>query len=174
MTSIERIKAAIRDVPDFPKPGILFKDITPILSDPALFREAVGLFEARHRSRVLHKIAAVDARGFFIASALADRLGIGLVPIRKKGKLPFKTIEASYDLEYGSATLAVHQDAFLPGERVLLIDDLLATGGTAEASARLIRQTGAELVEMDFLVELSFLKGRDKLKAYPIFAPVVF
>ena len=173
-SAVERIRAAIRDVPDFPKPGILFKDITPILSDPALFRATLGLFERRARKLGVQKIAAVDARGFFFGGALADRLQIGLVPIRKKGKLPYKSFEESYDLEYGSATLAIHQDAFQPGEKVLLIDDLLATGGTALASARLIEKAGGKVAELDFVVELAFLKGREKLAGYDAYAAVVF
>ncbi|MBM4143404.1 MAG: adenine phosphoribosyltransferase [Lentisphaerae bacterium] len=170
----QELKAAIRDVPDFPKPGILFKDITPILGDPVLFRAAVGLFEARCRLREAQKIAVIDARGFLFGAAVADRLGLGLAPVRKKGKLPYKTFEASYDLEYGSATLTVHQDAFKPGERVILVDDLLATGGTAAASAALIERAGGKVVEIAFLVELTFLNGREKLKGYDVFAPIVF
>jgi adenine phosphoribosyltransferase len=174
MSIDDRIKAAIRDVPDFPKPGILFKDITPVLSDPALFRGAIDLFEARLRGQRLQKVAAIDARGFLFAGALSERLGVGLVPIRKKGKLPYRSFEQSYDLEYGSSTLALHQDAFQPGDRVALLDDLLATGGTAAASVKLIEQAGGTVVEIDFLVELAFLKGREKLKGYSVYAPVVF
>jgi len=170
----DTIKAAIRDIPDFPKPGIIFKDITPILSDPALFRGAIDIFVERHKDNAIDKVAALDARGFMFAGAVCDRLGIGLVPIRKKGKLPYKTYEQTYDLEYGTATVALHQDAFKPGDRVLLIDDLLATGGTAAASAKLIEQCGAKVIEIDFVIELAFLKGRDKLTGYPVFAPVVF
>lgn len=171
---VENIKAAIRDVPDFPKPGILFKDITPVLSDPDLYRGCIDMFVDRHRNTGLKKVAAVDARGFLFAGAISDRLGLGLVPIRKKGKLPYKTYEATYDLEYGTATLTVHEDAFEKGEKVLLVDDLLATGGTAAASVELIERAGGEISEIDFLVELAFLKGRDKLGRYPIFAPIVF
>jgi len=171
---IDTIKAAIRDVPDFPEPGIVFKDITPILSDPELFRGAVDVFVERHGSGGVDKVAAVDARGFLFAGAICDRLGVGLVPIRKKGKLPYKTYELSYELEYGSATLAIHQDAFREGERVVLIDDLLATGGTALASAELIRQAGGDVAEVDFLVELTFLNGRQKLDAFEVFAPIQF
>ena len=171
---LEKIKSAIRDVPDFPKPGIVFKDIAPVLGDPVLFSAVIDIFADRHRDAGIDKIAAIDARGFIFGGALSDRLGAGFVPIRKKGKLPYKTFEQSYDLEYGSAELAVHQDAFKPGERVLVIDDLLATGGTAEACAKLIGKAGGEVVEMDFLIELSFLKGRDKLKGFSVFAPIVF
>ena len=170
----DAIKAAIRDVPDFPKPGILFKDITPILADPALFRATVDLFEARHRNSGITKVAAIDARGFIYAGALADRLKAGIVPIRKKGKLPWKTYEENYTLEYGEATLTIHRDAFRPGDRVLLVDDLLATGGTAAASTRLIAKAGGTLIEVDFVIELAFLKGRQRLGDHSVFAAVVF
>jgi len=172
--SVRRLKAAIRDVPDFPKPGILFKDITPVLKDPKLFRAAVDLFAKRHRDKGIRKIAVIDARGFLFGSALAYKLKAGVVPIRKKGKLPYQTYEESYDLEYGSATLTVHVDAFEPGEPVLLIDDLLATGGTAAASARLIERAGGKIVEIDFLVELGFLNGRAKLGTHPVFAAIKY
>ena len=173
-SSVEKLKAAIRDVPDFPKPGIIFKDITPILANPMLFKTAIDMFADRHRGKRLDKIAAIDARGFLFAGAMCDRLNKGLVPIRKKGKLPYKTFEQSYDLEYGSATLSIHQDAFKKGDRVVLIDDLLATGGTAAASAKLIEKAGGKIVEIDFLVELAFLNGRAKLGDYTVFAPIVF
>ncbi len=172
--SLAQVKAAIRDIPDFPKPGILFKDITPILRDPALFRAAVQVFADRHRGRALNRIAAVESRGFLFGAALAYELGIGFVPIRKKGKLPYHTVEQTYDLEYGTATIEVHRDAFEPGESVLLLDDLLATGGTARAAAQLIEKLGARVLEIDFLVELSFLGGRAKLEPHPVFAPIVF
>jgi adenine phosphoribosyltransferase len=172
--SVRRLKAAIRDVPDFPKPGILFKDITPVLNDPVLFRSAIDLFAKRHKDKGFKKVAAIDARGFLFGAALAYKLKAGVVPIRKKGKLPYRTLEESYDLEYGSATLTVHADAFEAGEPVLLIDDLLATGGTALASAKLIERAGGKVAEIDFLIELGFLHGRDKLGSYPVFAPIVF
>jgi adenine phosphoribosyltransferase len=172
--SVEKLKAAIRDVPDFPKPGILFKDITPVLADPALFRMAIDLFVARLDDKAVAKVAAIDARGFMFGAAVADRLGLGFVPVRKAGKLPYKTYEASYALEYGTNTIAIHQDAFGPGERVVLIDDLLATGGTAAAAVDLIRKAGGELVEAQFLIELAFLEGRAKLAGTPVFAPIVY
>ncbi len=172
--SIEAIKEAIRDVPDFPKPGIMFKDITPILDNPILFKATIDLFTERAKEQNVDKIAAIDARGFLFGGAVADRLGLGLVPIRKQGKLPYKTYEETYDLEYGTATLAVHQDAFNEGDKVLLIDDLLATGGTALASALLIEKSGGEVIEIDFLVELAFLDGRKTLGKYEVYAPVVF
>ncbi len=172
--SVRKLKKAVRDVPDFPKAGILFKDITPILKDPALFKSAVDLFVRRHRDKGITKVAAIDARGFLFGAAIAYKLKAGVVPIRKKGKLPYSCHEESYDLEYGSATLAVHTDAFTAGDKVLLMDDLLATGGTALASARLIERAGGKVEEIDFLIELSFLNGRQKLAGYPIFAPIVF
>lgn len=172
--SVRRLKAAIRDVPDFPKPGIMFKDITPVLKDPKLFRAAVDLFAKRHRDKGIRKIAVIDARGFLFGAALAYKLKAGVVPIRKKGKLPYATLEESYDLEYGSATLAIHVDAFSPGEPVILVDDLLATGGTALASAKLIERAGGKVEEIDFLVELGFLHGRDKLAGYNLFAPIKY
>jgi len=172
--NVDRIKAAIRDVPDFPKPGILFKDITPVLGDPTLFRMAVDWMAEQCRAAGVRKVAAIEARGFFFAGAVCDRLGLGLVPIRKQGKLPYRTFEETYALEYGSATLAIHRDALVPGEPVALMDDLLATGGTAAAAARLIEQAGGRVVQVLFLIELAFLNGRAKLKDYPVSVPVVF
>jgi len=172
MDAADRIKAAIRDVPDFPEPGVVFKDITPVLSAPELFRDAIDLFAERHTGSGIDKIVGIDARGFIFAAALSDRLGIGFIPVRKMGKLPCETYEQSYDLEYGSATLTMHKDAVRDGERVLLIDDLLATGGTASASATLLETAGAELHEIDFLVELTYLGGRHKLSGYSIYAPI--
>ncbi|MFU8780839.1 MAG: adenine phosphoribosyltransferase [Kiritimatiellia bacterium] len=172
--TIDDLRAAVRDIPDFPKPGILFKDITPILQDPVLFKYAMGLFADQIKDRGVTKVAAVDARGFFFGGVLCERLGIGLVPIRKAGKLPYKTHEVSYELEYGTATLAIHQDAFIPGDRVVLVDDLLATGGTAAASAELIRKAGGELVQIQFLIELAFLEGRRQLAGYEVYAPIVY
>jgi adenine phosphoribosyltransferase len=170
----DAVKMAIRDVPDFPKPGILFKDITPVLRDPRLFRGTVGLLADALKGKGITRIAAIDARGFLFGAALAERLKLGLVPIRKKGKLPYKTFEESYDLEYGSNTVAIHQDAFESGEKVALVDDLLATGGTAAAAARLIEKAGGKVEIVLFVVELAFLNGRSKLGGYPVYAPVVY
>jgi len=172
--SVDLLKKAIRDVPDFPKPGILFKDITPVLADPKLLRIAVDLLADRHLKGHIDKVAVIESRGFTFGTAVAYKLGAGLALVRKKGKLPYRTIEASYDLEYGSATLQMHEDAIRPGERILLLDDLLATGGTAAATVSLIEKLGGKIVEIEFLIELAFLKGREKLKAYPIFSPLVF
>ena len=172
--TVETLRAAIRDVPDFPKPGIIFKDITPILADPVLFKLAVDTLADRHANSRIDKVCAVEARGFIFAAAVAYKLGAGLVPIRKKGKLLFRTYEETYDLEDGTATIAIHRDAFRKGERVALVDDLLATGGTAAAAARLIRKAGGKVVEVDFLVELAFLKGRGKLRGQRVDAPIVY
>ena len=171
---VETIKAAIRDIPDFPKPGILFKDITPVLSDPALFRGTIDLFAEQLAGKKVDKIAAIDARGFIFGGALCDRLGIGFVPIRKAGKLPYAVHEQTYDLEYGSATVAIHQDACSAGDSVVLIDDLLATGGTAAAATKLVEQAGGTVTEIMFLVELTFLKGRDLLAGYEVFSPIQY
>lgn len=160
---IERLREAIRDVHGFPKAGIVFKDITPILGDGELFRGAIDLFCETAGGEKIDKVAGIDARGFIFGAAVADRLGVGFVPVRKKGKLPWKCIEESYALEYGEAVVEIHEDAVKPGEKVLLVDDLLATGGTAEATVKLLELLGAEIVAISFLIELSFLNGRDKL-----------
>jgi adenine phosphoribosyltransferase len=173
-TAFARVRAAIRDIPDFPKPGILFKDITPILSDPKIFAEVIGALTERYRSLRIDKIAGVESRGFIFGAPLAENIGAGFVPLRKFGKLPFSTVSETFNLEYGTETLEVHTDAFKPGERVVIVDDLLATGGTAEASARLVGQTGGEVVEMAFVVELAFLDGRQRLKGIPVYSMVVF
>lgn len=172
--NVDRLRDAILDVPDFPKPGIIFKDLTPIFLDADLFREAVDLFVNRHQDVYVDKVAVIEARGFLIGAAVAHELGVGLVPIRKKGKLPRPTRKVSYDLEYGSATLELHEDAVHRGDKVLVIDDLLATGGTAAASVQVLRDLGADIVEVDFLVELAFLNGRGKLDGQNVFAPIVF
>lgn len=173
-TTVSRVRAAIRDVPDFPKPGILFKDITPILSDPALFSDVLGELASRYQSMEIDKIAAMESRGFIFGAPLAEKINAGFVPLRKFGKLPHTTVAETFNLEYGTETLEVHTDAIAKGERVLIIDDLLATGGTAEASARLIRRIGGEVVEMAFVVELAFLGGRARLAGIPVYSMVVF
>ncbi|HEY7002001.1 MAG TPA: adenine phosphoribosyltransferase [Candidatus Udaeobacter sp.] len=165
---VEKLRASVRDVPDFPKKGIVFKDITPILSDPALFRASIDLFLDRCRERKIDKIVGIDARGFVFGSAVAYELGVGFVPIRKRGKLPFKTDVASYSLEYGEAEMEMHVDAITPGEQIVLVDDLLATGGTSAAAAALIRKAGGHLLEAQFLIELEFLHGRERLESTPI------
>lgn len=172
--NINKLKAAIRSIPDFPQKGILFYDITPILADPKLFRLAIKVLADRHKGSDIKAVAAVDARGFILGAAVAYQLKAGFIPIRKKGKLPYKTIEESYSLEYGTATLALHEDAVKPGENILLVDDLLATGGTAAASAHMIEKLGGKIVEIAFLIELAGLKGREKLTNYPVFSALTF
>jgi adenine phosphoribosyltransferase len=160
---VEALEAAIRDVPDFPKPGILFKDITPLLKDPKLLKECADRLAELCRGRELGKVVAVESRGFILGSLVADRLGVGFVPVRKPGKLPARTISASYALEYGTDSLEIHADALEAGERVVILDDLLATGGTAGATAELVTRLGGKVAAYVFLVELEFLNGRDKL-----------
>jgi adenine phosphoribosyltransferase len=165
---MDRLRAGVRDVPDFPKKGIVFKDITPLLSDPALFRASIDLFLERCRGKEIDKIVGIDARGFLFGSAVAYELGVGFVPIRKRGKLPYKTEIAKYSLEYGEAEMEMHIDAMIAGERVILVDDLLATGGTSAAAAALIRKVGGRLLEAQFLIELEFLNGRKQLDPTPV------
>ena len=162
------LEAAIRNVPDFPQPGIQFKDITPVLADPRLFRGAIDLLVAGFPAGSVDKIIGIDARGFIFAAAAAVKLGAGFIPVRKKGKLPWNTHEQSYDLEYGSATVAIHTDAILPGERVLLLDDLLATGGTAAAAIDLLNRLEAKIVGAGFLIELEALEGRLRIASTPV------
>jgi adenine phosphoribosyltransferase len=165
---MDRLRAGVRDVPDFPKKGIVFKDITPLLSDHALFRASIDLFLERCRGKEIDKIVGIDARGFLFGSAVAYELGVGFVPIRKRGKLPYRTNTARYSLEYGEAEMEMHTDAVRKGQRVVLVDDLLATGGTSAAAAALIRNAGADLVEAQFLIELEFLEGRKRLEPTPV------
>jgi adenine phosphoribosyltransferase len=168
------IEHAIRTIPDFPKPGIQFKDITPVLADARLFSGCIDLLCDTVKPGNVDAVVGIDARGFIFAAAAAVKLKAGFVPIRKKGKLPFQTHEETYDLEYGSATVAVHVDALKPGAKVLLIDDLLATGGTAAAAAALVQKLGATILEVSFLIELKFLNGRDKLKNQKVSSLVVY
>jgi adenine phosphoribosyltransferase len=168
------IAAAIRNVPDFPKLGIQFKDITPVLADARLFAGVIDLLTEKFPPGSVDAVVGIDARGFIFAAAAALKLRAGFVPVRKKGKLPFTTHEQDYALEYGSATVAMHTDALKPGARVLLIDDLLATGGTAAAAVALMKKLGAEILEVSFLIELKFLNGRGKLKNLPIRSIVVY
>jgi adenine phosphoribosyltransferase len=161
---IGKLRAAVRDVPDFPKKGIVFKDITPVLNDPVLFRASIDLFLERCRGREIDKIVGIDARGFVFGSAVAYELGVGFVPIRKRGKLPYQTEVAKYSLEYGEAEVEMHIDAIGASEQVVLVDDLLATGGTAAAAAVLIRKAGGQLLEAQFLIELESLHGRSQLE----------
>lgn len=168
------IERAIRNVPDFPKPGIQFKDITPVLADARLFAGAIDLLTQKFKPGSVDAVVGIDARGFIFAAAAAMKLNAGIVPVRKKGKLPFQTHEQDYALEYGTATVAIHTDALKPGSRVLLVDDLLATGGTASAAAALVKKLGAQILEVSFLIELKFLNGREKLKEFPIRSLIVY
>jgi adenine phosphoribosyltransferase len=168
------IKQAIRNVPDFPELGIQFKDITPVLANGRLFAGTIELLAQRHAPGSIDSVVGIDARGFIFAAAVAVRLGVGFVPVRKKGKLPFDTHEESYDLEYGSNTVAIHTDAVSKGSRVLLMDDLLATGGTAAAAITLLEKLGAEIVEVSFLIELGFLEGRAKLGDANVFSLITY
>jgi adenine phosphoribosyltransferase len=171
---MEAVRARIRDVPDFPKKGIVFKDITPVLADPELFRGVVDAFVARWKHERISKVIGIESRGFLFAAPLAYALGAGLTIARKPGKLPWETIREVYALEYGEASLELHVDAVGPGERVLVVDDVLATGGTADAVGRLVARQGAELVAYSFLVELSFLHGARKLGAAKVHSLLSF
>jgi adenine phosphoribosyltransferase len=164
----------IRDIPDFPKPDILFKDITPLLAEPAAFQHAIDRFAERYQSRSIDVVAAAEARGFLFAAPLALQLRKPFVPLRKPGKLPHTTHWFAYELEYGTAELHVHIDAVNPGARVLLIDDLLATGGTMHAGCQLIEKSGGHVHECAFLVELTFLHGRERLKPYAVFSLIQY
>ncbi len=170
-TDLERL---IRSVPDFPKPGVLFRDITPLLLDPEAFSSVNGLFYDRYVERDFDTIASIESRGFIFGSVLAFRLGKGFIPLRKPGKLPWKTLEESYTLEYGEASLEMHVDAVKEGDRVLIVDDLLATGGTAAAAAKLVERGGGLVTEISFLVELGQLRGRERLDRWPTHSFMVF
>jgi adenine phosphoribosyltransferase len=163
------LKSIVRDVKDFPKPGIIFKDITPLLQDPAAFRYIIDRMVDHYQKHNIDVIAGIESRGFLFASVLAYALNKPLVVIRKKGKLPYITVSYTYQLEYGEDTIEMHQDAVPKGAKVLIVDDLLATGGTAEAATKLVEKMGGEVGEIAFIIELAFLKGREKLKNYSIF-----
>jgi len=168
------LKQFIRDIPDFPKEGIAFKDITPLLNDEQAFKTSIDLFAEKFQNEKISQIIGIEARGFIFGSALAYRLGVGIVPVRKKGKLPSKTSSVTYDLEYGTDTLEIHEDAIDQQSRVLIVDDVLATGGTVRAVTDLVKKQGAEVIGVAFLMELTFLNGRDKLKGVPLFSLIQF
>jgi adenine phosphoribosyltransferase len=170
-SELERV---IRNIPDFPKAGIQFKDITPVLADARLFSGSIDLLINNFKPGMVDAVVGIDARGFIFAAAAAVKLEAGFVPVRKKGKLPYQTHEQEYELEYGTNTVAIHVDALKAGSRVLLIDDLLATGGTAAAAAALVKRLGAQILEISFVIELSFLNGRQRLKDYPVRSLVVY
>lgn len=168
------LKKKIRSIPDFPIKNVTFRDITTLMQDGEAFHNACNLFYERYKDSRIDKVVGIDARGFVFGSVLAYRLGVGFVPVRKKGKLPFKTISQKYDLEYGSAEVEIHADAICKGERIIVIDDLIATGGTVAATVKLVVQLGGEIVECAFLVELQALKGREAIKDHDVFAAVSF
>ncbi len=168
------LKQSIRSIPDFPKPGIVFRDITTLLKDGAAFREAVDEMAAAFADKKPELVVGVESRGFIFGGAMAYKLGIGFVPVRKPGKLPAETVRAEYELEYGKDAIEIHKDAIRPGQKVLLVDDLLATGGTMAATVELVKQLGAEIVGIVFLIELAFLNGREKLAGYPVKALISY
>jgi adenine phosphoribosyltransferase len=166
---VDQLRNLIRDVPDFPQEGVLFKDITPLLADPIAFSTVIDLIVVHFGRGSVDKVVGIEARGFIIASPVAYHFGAGFVPVRKKDKLPWNTESAEYSLEYGTATLEIHQDAVTPGERVLVVDDVLATGGTAKATADLVERIGGKVVGIACLIELGFLDGRSRLEGYDLF-----
>lgn len=158
----------IRDIPDFPKKGVLYKDITPLLQDPDAMRTAVQIFLDNLGDVKVDKVVGIESRGFFFATLLAEKLNAGFIPVRKPGKLPYKTVSEAYNLEYGTNVLEMHEDAILEGENILIHDDVLATGGTAFAACNLVEHLGGNIVHCNFLVEISFLKGRERISKYPV------
>jgi adenine phosphoribosyltransferase len=172
--SAEELKGRIRDIPDFPRPGVVFKDITPLLADARSFRASIdGLVDA-HAAAGVDLVLGIEARGFVFAAPVADRLGAGFVPVRKAGKLPWELEREEYELEYGTDLLEIHRDAISPGQRVLVVDDVLATGGTAAATIRLVERLGGTVVGLEFVIELAFLGGRAKLAAHPVHSLLVY
>lgn len=171
---IDELKKKIRDIPDFPKKGILFKDITTLLKDPVSYRRSIDMIADQYSGENVDLVVGIEARGFIMGAALAYRLGAGVTLVRKPGKLPYKTHKTIYDLEYGTDELEIHQDAIQPGQRVIVADDLLATGGTMEAVLKLVGKMKADIVGCAFLVELAFLNGRQKLEGYPVFSLIKF
>ena len=169
-----KLEKHIRAIPDFPKPGILFRDITTLLKDKAAFRNAIDLLVKKFKNKKIDAVVAVEARGFILGGAMAHKLGAGFIPVRKKGKLPWKTDSASYDLEYGKDTLEMHCDAIKPNSKILIVDDLLATGGTVKAVTELIEKQKGKISGIAFLIELADLKGREKLKDYPVFSLIKY
>jgi adenine phosphoribosyltransferase len=171
---VENLTSLIRDIPDFPEPGIVLKDITPVLADGKAFAKLVDALAAPFRDKGIDKVAGIEARGFTLATPVAERLGAGFIPVRKPGKLPYETVREDYSLEYGTDSLEIHTDAATPGEKVLLVDDVIATGGTAAAAIRLLRKIGAEVVGFSVFIELAFLDGADKLDGVPFHALVTY
>ena len=172
--NIEDLKALVRDVPDFPQPGVVFKDITPLLADEIAFSTVIDLIVVHFGRGNVDKVVGIEARGFILASPVAYHFGAGFVPVRKKDKLPWETITEEYELEYGTAALEIHKDAIRPGERVLVVDDVLATGGTARATASLVERVGGKVVGIACLIELTFLGGRERLRDYELFTLLTY
>jgi adenine phosphoribosyltransferase len=171
---MDQLKSKIRHVPDFPKPGILFYDITTLLGDPAGLRDTIDALSSPYAGAGIERVVGIESRGFILASAIADRLGAGFVPIRKPGKLPAPCVRESYALEYGTDAVEIHSDAISPGQRVLIVDDVLATGGTARAATNLVARLGGAIHAVAFLIELTFLHGREKLEDVPVFSVVQY
>ena len=170
----ERVKGLIRDIPDFPQPGIVFKDITPLLADDDAFSSVIDLIVVRYGRGNIDKVVGIEARGFILASPVAYHFGAGFVPVRKEGKLPWETEREEYALEYGTAVLEIHKDAIGDGDRVLIVDDVLATGGTARATAKLVERLGGKVIGIACLIELTFLKGRENLAGYDFFSLITY
>ena len=171
---MENLKASIRSIPDWPIDGVIFRDLTTLMLDPQVFKETCDLFYKRYKNQNIDKIVGIDARGFVFGAVLAYHLNVGFVPVRKKGKLPYKTIRESYTLEYGKNTVEMHTDAIAQGERVVIADDLIATGGTIAAAVKLVERLGGDIVECAFVVELPDLKGRDLIKEQKVYSMVMF
>lgn len=171
---VEQLKTLVRDVPDFPQEGVLFKDITPLLADEIAFSTVIDLIVVHFGRGTVDKVVGIEARGFIIASPVAYHFGAGFVPVRKQDKLPYHTESAEYQLEYGTSVLEIHKDAVKPGERVLIVDDVLATGGTARAAAHLVERIGGKVVGIACLIELTFLKGRERLEGYDLFTLISY
>ena len=168
------LEKSIRSIPDFPKKGILFRDVTTLIKNKTAFKKSIDLLAKKFKNKNFDKVVGVEARGFIFGAAVAYKIGAGFVPVRKKGKLPFKTISATYELEYGTDTLEIHQDAISSGEKILIIDDLLATGGTVKAVIELIEKLAGKVAGIGFVIELVDLKGKDKFKEYPVFSLIKF
>ncbi|MBI5376661.1 MAG: adenine phosphoribosyltransferase [Candidatus Schekmanbacteria bacterium] len=171
---MEELKKLIRDVHDFPKKGIIFKDIAPLIGNPSAFKKVIDSLALRHAGKKIDKVVSVEARGFIFGAALAYCIGAGIIPVRKPGKLPYKTTSIEYELEYGTDKLEIHDDAISAGDNVIIVDDLLATGGTINAVSKLVEKNGGIIKEIDFVIELSFLEGRKKLLGMPIFSLLTF
>lgn len=171
---MKELKNYIRDIPDFPKEGIIFKDITPLWKDKDAFAQTIEEIVNRYKNQQIDVVVGVEARGFIIGAPVAYKLGVGFVPVRKPGKLPYKTTSISYELEYGTDTIEMHEDAIARGQRVLIVDDLLATGGTTKALCQLVEKAGGKVVDLAFIVELAFLHGKEKLKDYNVFSLIEY